>query len=136
MPTGLRNVVCDECHGGRLVLLATSELQLEHQLGCPYKYREDTFLIDLTLRLGGLYAKFVIYPDTKLNPIIYDMLCNNQFTYWGNDTFGKKRQSNAQKRAQKVNENFQLVRQALIDCGRWKYYLEDLRLKRELSVFI
>lgn len=133
MPTGLRNVVCDECHGGRLVLLATNELQLEHQLGCPYKYREDTFLIDLTLRLGGLYAKFVIYPDTKLNPIIYDMLCDNRFTYWGNDTFGKKRQSNAQKRAQKMNEDFQLVRLALIEDGRWEGIMKEFTALRLLN---
>ena len=124
MPTGLTNVVCDECYGGRFVILATGERQLQHQPGCPYKYREDTFLIDLTLALAGLNAKFFIYPkEAKLNPIIYDMLCDGYFTEYGNKTFASNPNSTtkAQTRAQKVNKNLQLVKEAMKKDGKWYF---------------
>ena len=123
MPTGLRNVVCDECHGGRMVYMSTGEIQIEHDNNCMFKYREDTFLIDLVVALNDRNPKgpfgVSTYPDVKLNPIIYDMLCDNRFTYYGNKTFAKKGQSMAQKRSQRINENFQIVKQSLKDDGRW-----------------
>ena len=120
MPTGLLNVVCDECYGGKFVILATGERQLQHMPGCPYKYREDTFLINLTLGLAGLNAKFIIYPkEARLNPIIYDLLNAGYFTEYGNKTFGTTKQTKAQLRAQKVNENLQLVKEAMKQDGTW-----------------
>lgn len=111
MPTGLRNVVCDECHGGRIIYLPTGEVQLEHKINCPYKYREDTFLIELVQGLNDNHKKkkpFTIarYPKVKLNPIIYDLMCNNVIT---------------EERANKLNKTFQLVREAMIKDGTWPY---------------
>ncbi len=118
MPTGLLNVVCDDCYGGKLVFLPTGERQLQHQLGCMWKYREDTFLVELCLGLGNCHH--LIYPkEAKLNPIIYDMLSEGWLTHRGNETFAKRGQSMAQKRAQRLNQNFQLIKEALISEGRW-----------------
>lgn len=118
MPTGLLNVVCDECYGGEFVILATGERQLQHQPNCMWKYREDTFLIELTLALDN--CKHFIYPEeAKLNPIIYDLLYNGYFTEGRNETFSKRGESKAQKRANKINKNFQIVKEALKEDGRW-----------------
>jgi len=124
MPTGLLNVVCDECYGGRLVFLPTGERQLEHQAGCPYKYREDTFLIQIGLATN---CKYFHYPkEAQLNPIIYDLLWHGSYTERGNATFAKRGESKAQKRAHRVNDNFQLVREALIKDGRWKNIMKEV----------
>lgn len=130
MPTGLLNVVCDECHGGRMAYLGSGEIQLEHQPGCPHKWREDTFLIDLVEELhkknpDGPNA-IGVYPDVKLNPIIYDYLNRGYFTERGNKTFAKSGQSKAQLRAQKINKQFQLVRQAAIENGTWDSIIEEM----------
>lgn len=128
MPTGILNVVCDECHGGRMAYLPSGEIQVEHQPGCPNKWREDTFLIDL---VEGMIQKnpdnnaiaMGKYPDVKLNPEVYDLLCNGYFTKDGNKTFAKSGQSKAQIRAQKVNTNLQLVREAMrADGSLFKLY--------------
>ena len=119
MPTGTLNVVCDECFGGVLVFLPTGERQLQHHDNCPHKWREDSFLIQLSLGLPS--GKYMPYPDVKLNPIIYDMLCNNQFTYDYHKTFAKRGMSDAQKRSQRVNDMLQLVRTAMIEDGTWPY---------------
>jgi len=129
MPTGLRNVVCDECPGGRMAYLGTGELQLEHQPGCFYKWREDTFLIDLAQQLfeknpDGPNAVGK-YPGTKLNPIIYDLLCDGYFTEYRNKTFANGN-SKAEKRAKKVNDNLQLVREAMIKDGTWPLLPKNL----------
>ena len=131
MPTGIRNVVCDECHGGRMAYLPSGEIQLEHGAYCPHKWREDTFLIDLVEGMlesnpGNKAIAMSTYPDAKLNPIIYDMLCDGCFTEHGNKTFAKSGQSKAQIRAQKVNKNFQLVREEMIKDGTWYYLHKEL----------
>lgn len=110
MPTGLLNVVCDECFGGWFIILPTGERQLQHQDNCPYKYREDTFLIELHLALSAKNPKAykgtkAIYPkEAKLNPIIYDLLCAGKLTY---------------ERSNKINHNFQLVKEAMKKDGIW-----------------
>jgi len=124
MPTGLRNVVCDECHGGRMAYLPSGEIQLEHQDNCPYKYREDTFLISLAQELHDKNPDgptgMGVYPDVKLNPIVYDLLCAGYFTEYRNKTFAHGT-SKAEKRAKKVNENLQLVRIAMKKDGTWPH---------------
>lgn len=114
MPTGLLNVVCDECYGGKFVILATGERQLQHKPGCMWKYREDTFLIDLTLGLDP--TKYFIYPkEAKLNPIIYDLMCEGYFTKPSNKINGHL----TKKRANKINKNLQLIKEAMKKDGTW-----------------
>lgn len=114
MPTGLRNVVCDECSGGRIAYLATGEIQLEHDDNCMYKYREDTFLISLCQELfnqNPLGSNVIgIYPkEAKLNPIIYDMYCEG---YYARDK-ELPRGVNAKERADKINEWLQIIKIAI-----------------------
>jgi len=108
MPTGILNAVCDECSGGWFIILVTGERQLQHQDNCPYKWREDTFLIELHLALSAKNPKAykgtkAIYPKkAKLNPIIYDMLCDGKID---------------EARANKLNKHWQLVKKALKKDG-------------------
>ena len=135
MPTGLRNVVCDECSGGRYVSLPSGEIQLEHDNNCMYKYREDTFLIDLMEGFAQKNPKdkmwkILTYPDVKLNPIIYDMFCDGWFAKARNKINGYL----SQKHANNINKNFQLVKQALKDDGRWEGIRDNFMVLQRIEL--